>query len=118
MREAIYGDAVKLVVGAASSDDAAAPRPWRTLRKGHRESCWLGRCGQIIKGVRQTFSAAARILPSTAAPGQISPNEALATTGLGRRVPKKYAVLLESDFGSRSPAMHNAAFGRAGCLIL
>ena len=31
--------------------------------------------------------------------------------------PKKYAVLLESDFGSRSPAMHNAAFRRAAYLI-
>jgi len=110
------GDAVKLVVDAASSDDAAGAATVADVEAPPRVVLALGDAGKLSRVLGRRFLPATHeSLPSTAAPGQITPNEALKLRSeWGVVSPKKYAVLLESDFGSRSPAMHNAAFRACG----
>lgn len=111
------GDAVKLVVDAASSEDAAVSATVADIEaRPPRVVLALGDAGKLSRVLGRRFLPARHeSLKVTAAPGQISPNEALQLRRDWGVVPaKKYAVLLESDFGSRSPAMHNAAFDACG----
>ncbi|KAH8048324.1 shikimate 3-dehydrogenase [Aureococcus anophagefferens] len=111
-------DAAKLVLDAAASDDVAAAAACASDVPGGppRVALALGDAGVASRVLCTRFLPATHeLLPSAAAPGQISPKTALAlreTLGVTRR--RDYFVLLESDFGSRSPAMHNAAFQACG----
>ena len=111
-------DAAKLVLDAAASDDVAAAAACAIDVPGKppRVALALGDAGVASRVLCTRFLPATHeLLPSAAAPGQISPKTALAlreTLGVTRK--RDYFVLLESDFGSRSPAMHNAAFQACG----